>query len=559
MAMASCCTRLPLTPRFLSRLVSPSRLHFSSSSKVNPSFVSSALSRFCFGAAFSSASIQIRAPEAASVKSPAIERNVIEILSERGLMESVTHDDIRSACSNPTSSPVKVYCGFDPTAESLHLGNLLGLIVLSWFQRCGHIPVALLGGATGRVGDPSGKSAERPSLDEETIERNLRGVRANIDLVLRVRDRANDVSGNVDVNGCETSRKAVSGCDAFESDPNAPDDRAISVSKGTHVSDSHGPGTSTGAVMHPALILNNFDWWNSFSLLHFLRDVGKYARVGTMMSKESVRRRLNSDEGMSFTEFTYQLLQGYDFVHLYKNEGVSIQIGGSDQWGNIIAGIDLIGKILQQERAYGLTFPLLLKSDGTKFGKSEGGAIWLAPSMLSPYQFYQHLFATPDADVIVFLKRLTFLSLEEICDIEMAMAKPDYVPNSAQRKLAEEVTRFVHGENGLEEALKATVALAPGGTTRLDWKAMEAIAADLPSYATLASNVQGSPLVDVCVDSGLLASKTAVRRLIKQGGLYLNNEKVDDEAKVVEQEDIVDNKMLLLSAGKKNKIVIRLL
>eukprot|EP00250_Pteridium_aquilinum_P031407 c43565_g1_i1 orf=354-2015(-) len=552
--MAYCCTRLPLTSPFLSKLFSASRLHPPSSAKLYPSFSPSSLSRFfpaaCATASLSSSSFQTLSPEAGSARSPAIARNVIEVLEERGLIESITHDDIRSACSTPSSAPVKVYCGFDPTAESLHLGNLLGLIVLSWFQRCGHIPVALLGGATARVGDPSGKSAERPSLDEETIERNLKGVQSNIEQVLKVRVKENDVS--------ESFKARVMDMEENVNVSDANDARVRNAVEGLHASVANALESNGGVTMHPALVLNNYDWWSNFSLLQFLRDVGKYARVGTMMAKESVKKRLNSEEGMSFTEFTYQLLQGYDFVHLFRSEGVSIQIGGSDQWGNIIAGTDLIRKVLLQERAYGLTFPLLLKSDGTKFGKSEGGAIWLAQSMLSPYKFYQHLFATPDADVIVFLKRLTFLSLDEICELEGAMSKPGYVANSAQKKLAEEVTRFVHGEEGLEEALRATEALAPGGTTRLDWRSMETIAADLPSFSTSLSSVQGSPLVDLCVSSGLLASKGAVRRLIKQGGLYLNNEKVEDEGKIVEQEDIVDMRMLLLSAGKKNKMVVRL-
>ncbi|MCO5561945.1 hypothetical protein L7F22_015571 [Adiantum nelumboides] len=508
--MASCCIRLSLTCPFLSKLFCPSRPHhLPSAARLSPLLPPLSLFRLCTATGSASTSIQTLSPDAG--RSPAVARNVIDVLEERGLIESLTHVDIKSACASPSSAPIKVYCGFDPTAESLHLGNLLGLIVLSWFQRCGHVPVALLGGATARVGDPSGKSVERPTLDEETIERNLQGVRSNIEQVLKV--EANETSGNV--------------------------------------------WQSEGVCMHPARVLNNYEWWSEFSLLHFLRDVGKHARVGTMMAKESVKTRLNSEEGMSFTEFTYQLLQGYDFVHLYKNEGISIQLGGSDQWGNIIAGTDLIRKLIHQEGAYGLTFPLLLKSDGTKFGKSEGGAIWLSPSMLSPYKFYQHLFATPDADVIIFLKRLTFLGLQEIEELERAMGAPGYSPNSAQRKLAEEVTRFVHGEEGLEEAVRATTALAPGGTTRLDWRSMEVIAADLPSFSTSLFSIQGALLVDLCVSSGLAASKGAARRLIKQGGLYLNNVKVEDEGKSIGQEDIVDGRMLLLSAGKKNKIIVR--
>ncbi|RVX05568.1 Tyrosine--tRNA ligase, chloroplastic/mitochondrial [Vitis vinifera] len=209
--------------------------------------------------------------------------------------------------------------------------------------------------------------------------------------------------------------------------------------------------------------------------------VGRYARVGTMMAKESVKKRLESEQGMSYTEFTYQLLQGYDFLYLFENEGVSVQFGGSDQWGNITAGTELIRKILQTDGAYGLTFPLLLKSDGTKFGKSEDGAIWLSPAMLSPYKFYQYFFSVPDADVVRFLKILTFLDMDEIMELEVKMRSPSYVPNTAQRRLAEEATRFVHGQEGLDEALKATEALRPGAETKLDWKTIEGIAKDVPS------------------------------------------------------------------------------
>lgn len=307
------------------------------------------------------------------------------------------------------------------------------------------------------------------------------------------------------------------------------------------------------------MILNNYDWWKEFKFLDFLKEVGRFARVGQMMAKESVRRRLESEQGMSYTEFTYQLLQGYDFLHLYQNEGVSVQIGGSDQWGNITAGTELIRKRLPQaDGIYGLTFPLLLKSDGTKFGKSEDGAIWLSPSMLSPYKFYQYFFSVPDADVVRFLRILTFLDLKEIQDLESQMAKPGYVPNTAQRRLAEEVTRFVHGEDGLSEALKATEALKPGAETKLDWKTIEGIAEDVPCCSLEYDQVLNLSVVDLSVTSGLLESKSAARRLLKQGGLYLNNCRVDSESKRVEAVDIVDGKVLLLSAGKKNKVVVRI-
>ncbi|KAL9142256.1 hypothetical protein ABFS82_14G157200 [Erythranthe guttata] len=277
-----------------------------------------------------------------------------------------------------------------------------------------------------------------------------------------------------------------------------------------------------------------------------------------MMSKDSVRKRLESDSGMSYTEFTYQLLQGHDFLRLFRDQGVNVQIGGSDQWGNITAGTDLIRKILQTEGAYGLTFPLLLKSDGIKFGKSEDGAIWLSPSLLSPYQFYQYFFSISDTDVVRFLKILTFLSIDEISQIETEMRGPNYVPNSAQRKLAEEVTRFVHGEEGLEEAMKATMALRPGSETKLDWNSIESIAEDVPSVSLEKDRVLNLSLLDLSVCSGLLDSKSAARRMLKQGGLYLNNNRVDSEGRRIEIDDIVDGKVILLSAGKKNKMIVRI-
>ncbi|CAJ2640446.1 tyrosine-tRNA ligase-like protein [Trifolium pratense] len=446
---------------------------------------------------------------------PQTTRNVIGILEERGLLDSITNDSLRSISSNTINAPLKVYCGFDPTAESLHLGNLLGLIVLSWFRRSGHNVVALIGGATARVGDPSGKSLERPELDVETLERNTAGIENTIRTILGRAQNPNLEEFNVNGNGNDSS----------------------------------------------VVVLNNYDWWKEFSLLDFLKRVGKYARVGSMMAKESVRKRLDSEQGMSYTEFTYQLLQGYDFLHLFQNEGVSVQIGGSDQWGNITAGTDLIRKILQVEGAtatYGLTFPLLLKSDGTKFGKSEDGAIWLSPSYLSPYKFYQYFFSVPDADVIRFLKILTFLDIDEIVKLEEEMKKPGYVPNTAQRRLAEEVTRFVHGEDGLSEALRATEALRPGSETKLDWKTIEGIAEDVPSCSLAYDDVLNQSLVDLSVSSGLFDSKSAARRLLKQGGLYLNNSRVDGENKKIEAADIVDGKVLLLSAGKKNKVLVRI-
>ncbi|XP_048234542.1 tyrosine--tRNA ligase, chloroplastic/mitochondrial isoform X2 [Ricinus communis] len=390
-------------------------------------------------------------------------QNVVDILEERGLLESVTSDNLR----------------------------------------CGHKAFALIGGATGRIGDPSGKSSERPELDLDSLEKNILGISNTLTRIF-----------NADVN-----------------------------------------------LSNPIVVLNNYDWWKDVKLLDFLKQVGRYARVGTMIGKESVKKRLESEQGMSYTEFSYQLLQGFDFLHLFKNKGVNVEIGGSDQWGNITAGTELIRKILQPEdgaEAYGLTFPLLLKSDGTKFGKSEDGAIWLSPSFLSPYKFYQYFFSIADDDVIRFLKILTFLELDEIAELEREMKRPGYVPNTAQRRLAEEVTRFVHGQDGLLEAIKATEALRPGAETKLDWKTIEGIAEDVPSCSLAYDQVLNLSLVDLSVTAGLIDSKSAARRLLKQGGLYLNNSRVDSESKRVESQDIVEGKVLLLSAGKKNKVIVRI-
>ncbi|PUZ38660.1 hypothetical protein GQ55_9G214600 [Panicum hallii var. hallii] len=462
---------------------------------------------------------RLSATAASATVSTAAPGGVVDVLRERGLVEATTSEALAAA----RPGELKVYCGFDPTAESLHLGNLLGLVALSWFRRCGHTAVALVGGATGRVGDPSGKSAERPELDVAAVEANSDAIKSLVDQILgRVPEPAH------------------------HSQPATNQQPLVNSA------------ADSSANMGSFVILDNYDWWKDITLLDFLKEVGRFARVGTMIAKESVKKRLASEDGMSYTEFTYQLLQGYDFLHMFKNMGVNVQIGGSDQWGNITAGTELIRKILQVEGAHGLTFPLLLKSDGTKFGKSEDGAIWLSSKMLSPYKFYQYFFAVPDVDVIRFMKILTFVSLDEIQELEESMKKPSYVPNTVQKRLAEEVTRFVHGEEGLAEALKATEALRPGAQTQLDAQTIEGIADDVPSCSLAYDQVLKSPLIDLAVSTGLLTSKSAVKRLIKQGGLYLNNIRIDSEDKLVEEGDIVDGKVLLLSAGKKNKMVVRI-
>jgi len=413
-------------------------------------------------------------------------KNVIDLLKERGFIDQMTHSEF----SEQVNKPLKVYVGFDPTADSLHLGNLVPIMGLAWFQKCGHTPVAILGGATGLIGDPSGKSAERNLLDEKTLKDNV----SSIDKFLK---------------------------------------KILKFSSGSS-----------------PIILNNYDWLGSFSLIDFLRDVGKSFRLGPMMAKDMVRSRMQSEDGMSFTEFSYQILQSYDFHYLNKEHGVTVQMGASDQWGNITAGIEFNRK-LGGPTLYGLTFPLLTRSDGKKFGKSEEGAIWLSAEKLSPYQFYQHLVRISDADVIKLLKMLTFLDMEEIKEIEAGMN----VPNSAQKRLAEEVTRFIHGEEGLEAALKVTEGMAPGSSAKLSTDVLK----DMPHIEMAERDVVGKKYVDLACEIGLIPSKSEGNKLIKNGGAYLNNERILEITKVISSEDLIEKSYLLMSAGKKKRTLIKIL
>lgn len=416
-------------------------------------------------------------------------KNVVDLLEERGFIDQITHKELRER----VNQPIKAYVGFDPTADSLHLGNLVPIMGLAWFQKFGHTPVAILGGATGLIGDPSGKSAERNLLDEKTLAHNVRCLDAFFRKIL-------DFQG--------------------------------------------GPRP---------LILNNNDWLGKFSLVDFLRDVGKHFRIGPMMAKEMVRTRMQSDEGMSFTEFSYQLLQGYDFYYLCKEHGVTLQMGASDQWGNITAGTEFNRK-LGGETLYGLTFPLLTRSDGKKFGKSEEGAIWLSSDKLSPYQFYQYLIRVPDADVIKLLKMLTFLSMEEIREIEANM----HIPNSAQKRLASEVTLFVHGEEGLKAAQKVTEGMIPGSDAKLSGELLKELADDMPNAELPISEVIGQKFVDIACKVGLVTSKSEGTKLIKNGGAYLNNERIADPTFSISDKDLIDQSFLLLSAGKKKRLLIKI-
>ncbi|MDJ0651777.1 MAG: tyrosine--tRNA ligase [Simkaniaceae bacterium] len=414
--------------------------------------------------------------------------NIIEFLEKRGFIDNITSDELKERMNKP----IKGYIGFDPTADSLHLGNLVGIVALAWLEKFGHTPVVLLGGATGKIGDPSGKNTERPFLTHETLQKNIEGIRKQFHRCLK-----------------------------------------------------------------KTVILNNADWLTNYGLVDFLRDIGKHFRVGPMLGKESVKRRFQSVEGISFTEFSYQVLQGYDFYYLSEREDVIMQMGGSDQWGNITAGMELARK-LSGKTIYGMTFPLLTRSDGAKFGKSEAGAIWLDPEKTSPYQFYQYLVCVSDKDVIKLMKMLTFMELDEIETFEKEMQSGGFIPNAAQKKLAEEVTRYIHGEDGLRIALKVTEAAAPGSKATLDPEVLEEIAKDMPHILMKTQDVIDQTYADIAAKSGFLTSKAEGNRMIKNKGAYLNNEKVDDPSFMIQSKHIIGGKYLLFGAGKKKKILIKI-
>lgn len=420
-------------------------------------------------------------------------KDILETLKSRELLDNVT-----GALPN---HPVRVYAGFDPSADCLHLGNFVGIAVLRWFQKLGHTPVVILGGATGMIGDPSGKSKERNLLDAATLEHNVRSIEKLMRHLLR----------------------------------------------------------SEAGLPEP-IFLNNYDWFKQFSFIDFLRDVGKHFRVGTMMAKESVKQRLHSEEGISFTEFCYQTLQGYDFYHLFEHHNVAVQCGGSDQWGNITAGCDLISRKSQKnEKGIGLAWPLLLRSDGRKFGKSEEGAVWLGREKLSAYKFYQYAFQTPDADVIKFMKRLTMMPLEEIEHYEKELLAGRLEPNAAQKRYAEELTRIVHGEEGVLEAIESTKLAQPGHQVELSLANLNQMAQVVPLLQRSKNDVCGKRLVDLIVEGELTSSKAEARRLIENKGVYLNQRVVEDAQAVIQDSDLIENQVFLLSVGKKKRLIVKVL
>ncbi len=391
------------------------------------------------------------------------------------------------------------YIGFDPTGSSLHVGSLLTIMGLVHFQRAGHSPIGLVGGGTGLIGDPSGKTQERQLLSAEDVEHNLAGIRVQLEHFLDF-----DVKSN------------------------------------------------------PARMVNNLEWLGPLSAIDFLRDVGKHFSVNAMLRKETVRRRLEDDEsGISYTEFSYGLLQAQDFVALHERYGCTIQMGGSDQWGNITTGIDLVRRV-RAERAYGIVYPLLTTSSGGKFGKTEDGGVWLDPQRTSPYRFYQFWLNTEDSDVVHYLKCFTLLGQAEVEDLEHATGERPH-ERSAHKTLARDVTERVHGPTGLARAEQATKVLFGGSLLGLDAADVEDVFSDVPSSTIPADRLagEGLPLLDLLAEASVASSKGDARRAIEGGGIYVNNERSSGVDQHVTMADALDGRFVVLRKGKKNYHLVR--
>ena len=421
--------------------------------------------------------------------------DLISDLRWRGLIHQCTDESgLQKLLSE---GPQRIYIGFDPTATSLHVGGLMQLMMLRRFQRAGHQPIALVGGATGMIGDPSGKSEERKLLSVEDLQRNVEGIAAQVERFL-------DFGG----------------------------DRG-------------------------ALLLNNFDWMQKFSYLEFLRDVGKNFPIGPMLGRDLVRSRLENEVGLSYTEFSYVLLQAYDFVHLAKTHGCRVQAGGSDQWGNITAGIDL-GRRMGSPQLFGLTAPLLTTSDGRKMGKTEAGAVWLDPEKTSPYAFYQYWLRVEDADVMRCIAYLTEIDREEYESLqEQTQADPG--KRAAQKRLAAWMTELVHGAAGLAAANHASEILFGGEIDRLGDRQLSEIFADVPSNECPRDSLGGEGLwiVDALRQAGLTNSSGEARRAINDGGIYLNNRRVADFNRKLTADDLASETVLVLRKGKRNYALLR--
>ena len=416
--------------------------------------------------------------------------DILQDLEFRGLINQQTDEKGLSELLSKES--VRLYCGFDPTADSLHIGHMLPVLILRRFQQAGHQPIALVGGGTGLIGDPSGKKAERTLNEKETVAMFSERIKGQLSRFLD-----------------------------FEEGENA------------------------------AVIANNYDWIGSLDVITFLRDIGKNFGINYMMAKDSVQSRIES--GISFTEFSYMILQSYDFLNLYQTYNCKLQIGGSDQWGNITAGLELIRKSEEDAKAFGLTVPLVTKADGTKFGKTEGGAIWLDPEKTSPYEFYQFWINTDDRDVIKYLKYFTFLSHEEINELaESAKEAPE--KREAQKALAAAMTTLVHGEEALEQAIRISQALFSGSISELTAEEIKQGFKDVPSYTHTG---EGIGLIDLLVESKISPSKRQAREDISNGAIYLNGEREQDLQKTVGAEDRIEGQFTVIRRGKKKYTLIQ--
>ncbi|RAS86247.1 tyrosine--tRNA ligase [Priestia endophytica] len=416
--------------------------------------------------------------------------NLIEDLQYRGLINQMTDEEGLTKLLAEES--VTLYCGFDPTADSLHIGHLLPILMLKRFQEAGHRPLPLVGGATGLIGDPSGKKAERTLNEKEVVDLWVERIKEQLSRFLE-----------------------------FKEGDNA------------------------------AKMTNNYDWVGNMDVVSFLRDIGKNFGLNYMLAKDTVQSRIET--GISFTEFTYMILQSLDFLRLYQNEGCRLQIGGSDQWGNITSGLELIRKSEENAKAYGLTVPLVTKSDGTKFGKTEGGAVWLDSEKTSPYEFYQFWINTDDRDVIKYIKYFTFLSHEEIEELDRK-TREEPEQRAAQKALAEEMTKLVHNEKALEQAIHISQALFKGDIKALTGAEIKQGFKDVPTFEVKKDKEIG--LIDLLVSAKISPSKRQAREDIGNGAVYINGEREQDLQKTLSAEDRIDGEFTVIRRGKKKYFVI---
>jgi tyrosyl-tRNA synthetase len=423
--------------------------------------------------------------------------NLIEELRWRGMIQDITPGTEEQLLKEKTAG----YIGFDPTADSLHIGSLVPILLLVHFQNAGHKPVALVGGATGMVGDPSGKSAERNLLSEDVLQKNIAGVKKQLEKFLRF-------------------------------DPSDPE---------------------------AAELVNNYDWFREMAFLDFIRDVGKHISVNYMLSKDSVRKRIEGETGISFTEFTYQLIQGYDFYWLYQHKNCKIQMGGSDQWGNITTGTELIRRKTGGE-AFAFTCPLITKADGGKFGKSEQGNVWLDPGKTSPFQFYQFWLNAADTDAEKWIRIFTFLGKEEIEALIRAHGE-DASKRILQKKLAGELTAFVHGREELEKAIETTEKLftqQSAAAETLSVEDLESLEGIVNVDYPLVKIEAGMDVVGFLAETGIFPSKGEARKMISGGGVSINRKKVENIAVIIDKSFLLQDKYIMVQKGKKNHYLVRI-